>query len=389
MTSIPTSSEYFPIAMPPSVNGVINAYYTQSNAYDWQSKPVLKEIDGTFQLGSLTSVTIQLHVMSVASGVIDSSAVQSPCTSGVTAPPTAVPGTNSTPVFPMPALPLEFSTVIETTMLDVGKTFTLHYSYSAPDRRAYASYTAPYVDPIGRNNIVEWYVDGSTDSTFMVTTQVVPDGTTSPINEAIRNYFWPDSITCGEGVFASNNLAGSVSNLLLVNSSFVFMGSCQARGIPCQFWQMRNMSMVVQWYWSTEATPRLLRIIVAGVAQNPLFPHHPFFATGTDVPSIASDACDQLFFNDPMCSDFSNTLYVNVHEFLDFGTTMDPSAKQTPSVCASLSFLESYGTSQCPPASVTAAVVITAIICFSAGCFCQWFRMRGGHCRGDDVSREP
>lgn len=348
--------------------------------------------------GIETTVSVTFDLIGLDVDGTDIATAPSACTGATPAPPppsTAVPSPTSSQT-PMPALPTAYTARILTTEVETGDSYTMVSSYDATSRRAQVVVTQPLIDFLGRATEYTWDIFGADRTAYSYTVQQVPTGASSLVSEQVRNYFWPDSVSCVRGIFDADLVSGSLDGLLLAlqdASSIVFMGVEIVRGFPARRWQLTNGSMVVDWYWAntTWSTTRrdapddvLVRITVRGTGVNPLFTAHPFYQQGSTLQDgrVTERACESLYPEGfAQCSGafINGHIYYHVHDIIDF---IPSSALSTtvPDICSrptsTLVFTSFDGNdSSSLSTGEVVAIIILMIVMFILGMCCQWCRM--------------
>jgi hypothetical protein len=357
--------------------------------------PMLKEITQRSVVNNLTcsgnlwpqktaEVTVDTTVSVVwfGAGVAGSEAFTncSQKTSGIPAP---APTPAGTVMFPMPAVPSDFTAVIETTMIERGSTFTMLEAFSTTQRLARSSMLKPVVDAIGRSDALDVFVQGSFQLAFSYEKLAVPKGRPINIPPDVRDYFWPDTETCIRVNFGYDLISASATQLLLASPTPpTYMGQTLVRGFLCDNWQVSTTSMTINWFWTANtSSPQLVRITNRGVGTPPLFVHHPFFQQGGPFSKIdANDACSLFFTSeDKYCKD-SGT-FSHVHEFVGFSAGTPSGVFSLPQVCKITREVRSIplsaGSTSMSSATVLGLLVLVGAISAVLGNCCMWCRLAG------------
>ena len=352
------------------------------------STPLLKEIKlrSTCLSNPQMSVATTVSIFWFGGGVTGSGFLLN-CTA---TSPTVAPGATNAPAptpagtvaVAMPAIPNDFSTTIETTMTELGSSFTIYEAFSASTRRAKSSMQIPVVDAAGRTEVDEVYVLGSYQLAFGYVKMILPAGQPSYIPSDVRNYFWPDVESCTRVNFGYDLISGSATSLLMASAvPPTYMGQAFVRGVLCDYWQLSTIASTTQWFWTTNTSnPTILRITTRGFGRPPLFVHHPFFQQGSPFsPADASAACGYFFTaSDKFC--ISGGTYSHIHDFVGFVASVPPAAFSVPSVCSTTTLVRSVPSDQSSSlssATVIGIMFLVGIIAAVLGNCCMWCRMAG------------
>ena len=356
------------------------------------SMPILKEITMTskatcFGIPQAATVFTTVSVVWFGGGVTGSGYLSN-CTTASTPPPSGgtnapIPTPAGTVAVAMPTIPNEFSTTIETTMTEIGNTFTIFEAFSTINRFAKSSLQAPVVDAAGRTEVDAVFVLGSYQLAFSYVNMALPPGQPSYIPSDVRNYFWPDVESCTRVNFGFDLVSGSATTLLLSSATPpTYMGQAFVRGVLCDYWQASSTGTTTQWFWNTNtSSPTLMRITSRGFGRPPLFVHHPFFQQGSPFSSAdASTACGYFFSSsDKFC--ISSGTYSHIHDFIGFVPSVPSTAYLLPAVCSSTSLVQSVPSSPSPSSLSSATVIgimfLVGIIATALGNCCMWCRMAG------------
>ncbi|KAK7197972.1 Enriched in surface-labeled proteome protein 9 [Novymonas esmeraldas] len=257
----------------------------------------------------------------------------------------------------------------------------------------------------GRVYEYEWYTNRWYQVAMYHTKFAVPSGE-EIIDQALREYFFPDQEKCmsvmiGYGLFAEN---GRSLLLLAPDTTPTFVGNQTVRNIPCGVWTAEVNGARVSWYWAntdlvntksfesnnswwwyTPPTPaRLVRMTVTNQGgPPPLFPHHPFFPQGYAFPAAdRTTACEALSpgdLNMGCNSNLPNTANTYIYEITSFVSYIRGDDHDIPEACSDLKLSGSIPSFQCDYTGVTGGVaavlmvVVAIVFCLMSGC-CVWCR---------------
>lgn len=244
--------------------------------------------------------------------------------------------------FPMPSFPKEFTAMIETTMVEARRSFTLKHTFSESLKMSSTRMTLRYPDMLGRRVDKRILAVGTFQLAYDSEVRSLSRGQVLAVDQDLKDLLWPQDESCNRNVF-DVELMKSVGDLFLASTGPPrYMGTTVVRGMPARIWQTRGPTYTVQWFFGFDnwrffhsSSAPLIRMVIRGTGKSPFFVHHPFLLSGAAVPENAVKAC-RKFFDDwnPQC-EFGEEFYTHVHDIVSFVPAADPDEFVISAACLS------------------------------------------------------
>lgn len=305
----------------------------------------------------------------------------------------------------LPPLPDLFSANFQTIDPRGKAIYHMRNSFDLYGQTCHTTLQSIHPDTVGRVSFYEWYVQGQSQLTYFHESKAVLSGT-EVIDEAVQNYFWPNTDSCDRALIGYDLFSNSAESFLMVSALVppMFVGNRSVRGIPCGVWSAPVDGARVSWYFASDPSSfsgayntadseeedeanrysRLVRITVEGFGDAaPFFVHHPFFAQGYAFPKQDRRvACFELtpdFFPEG-CSHMPDEVFFFNYDVTSFVPYVPYDNTETPFACAHTLTGAAFPSATCRfqggiPAGVSAVLmVLVALLFLFLGSCCMWCR---------------